>query len=200
MAIQPDGKIILAGYSLSAGGDAHRDFALARYHADGSLDFGFGAGGTVITRFKGGDSHANAMVLSAAGKIIAAGATRVENQSDFALFSYEGFLPEEPVGPSYDLRVQDETTGNVLKVNSQIGDYQFLKCGTSGATLTGRGKLKLKKAGCLIKLNQVLSDREVSASINRCKQTGSAAIRLTITGQSFALTDGNVTNNTCACP
>lgn len=197
IALAADGKTVAAGKSsgITIG------YALAAYHDDGSLDADFGAGGTVITRFKGGDSHANAMVLSAAGKIIAAGATRVENQQyDFALFSYEGFLPEAPVGPSYDLCVQDENTGNVLQVNSQTGDYQFINCGTPGATLTGRGKLKLKKAGCLIKLNQVLSDREVSASINRCKQTGAAAIRLTATGQSFALADGNVMNNTCACP
>jgi len=190
------GKTIVAGKSsgISTG------FALAVYNDDGSLDAGFGLGGTVTTRFLG-DSHANAMALSAGGKIIAVGATRVQNQQDdFAVFSYEGYLPEEPVSPSYDLCVQDESTGNVLKVNSATGDYQFIKCGTPGAMLTGRGKLKLKKAGCLIKLSQFLSDREVSASINRCKQTGSAAISITTTGQSFALTDGNITNNTCACP
>ena len=40
--VQPDGKIVVGG---SSGGD----FALARYTTDGSLDAGFGRGGTVTT-------------------------------------------------------------------------------------------------------------------------------------------------------
>src|SRR6185369_5645433 len=91
------GKTIAAGKSFGI----NTAYALAVYNDDGSLDAGFGANGTLTTYFKGNDSHANAMALSAGGKIIAAGATRSENQqNDFAVFSYEGYLPEEPAGPS----------------------------------------------------------------------------------------------------
>ena len=42
VAIQPNGKIVVAG-------NAGSDFALARYNADGSLDSSFGSGGKVVT-------------------------------------------------------------------------------------------------------------------------------------------------------
>ncbi|MBI5344265.1 MAG: hypothetical protein HZB83_02850, partial [Deltaproteobacteria bacterium] len=44
VAIQPDGKIVAAGYSWNG---ADYDFSLARYNTDGTLDAAFGAGGKV---------------------------------------------------------------------------------------------------------------------------------------------------------
>ena len=70
VAVQPiDGKIVAAG---EAGGD----FALARYETNGSLDGGFGAGGTVATEFAGSAETAFAVALQADGKIVAAGRTQ----------------------------------------------------------------------------------------------------------------------------
>ena len=48
IAIQSDGRIVVAGYS-SIGGD--NDFALARYKSDGSLDTSFDDDGTLTTDF-----------------------------------------------------------------------------------------------------------------------------------------------------
>jgi uncharacterized delta-60 repeat protein len=48
IVIQPDGKIVLAGSTVF---DTYKDFALARYNTDGSLDTGFGIGGKVTTDF-----------------------------------------------------------------------------------------------------------------------------------------------------
>ena len=48
MAIQADGKIVVAGQSPTA---AATDFALARYNADGSLDTSFDGDGKVTTDF-----------------------------------------------------------------------------------------------------------------------------------------------------
>jgi uncharacterized delta-60 repeat protein len=45
-ALQPDGKIVVAGY---AGPTGSQTLALARYNPDGSLDATFGSGGTVVT-------------------------------------------------------------------------------------------------------------------------------------------------------
>ena len=45
MALQPDGKLVVAG-------DSDANFALARYNSNGSLDASFGAGGKVITSFR----------------------------------------------------------------------------------------------------------------------------------------------------
>lgn len=48
VAIEPDGKIVAAGYATSE--DTFYDFALVRYDRDGTLDSTFGADGKVITR------------------------------------------------------------------------------------------------------------------------------------------------------
>lgn len=48
IAIQPNGKILAAGYGI-VGAEEVFDFATARYNADGSRDATFGTNGTVIT-------------------------------------------------------------------------------------------------------------------------------------------------------
>ena len=48
VAVQPDGKIVVAGY---ANIDGEEDFAVVRYKANGTLDLAFGAGGKAITEF-----------------------------------------------------------------------------------------------------------------------------------------------------
>src|SRR5262249_4024029 len=67
VAIQSDGKIVVAGSSQQNTGE---DFALARYNSDGTLDTSFGAGGEVLTAIAGG---ANGVAIQADGKIVAAG-------------------------------------------------------------------------------------------------------------------------------
>ncbi|HEX2234268.1 MAG TPA: delta-60 repeat domain-containing protein [Thermoleophilaceae bacterium] len=48
VAIQADGKIVVAGYS-TAGQNGDEDFAVARYHADGELDSSFSGDGKELT-------------------------------------------------------------------------------------------------------------------------------------------------------
>jgi uncharacterized delta-60 repeat protein len=64
-ALQPDGKIIVAG---SSGGD----FAVARLNSDGSPDAGFGTAGKATVDF-GGPTFANAVALQPNGRIVIAG-------------------------------------------------------------------------------------------------------------------------------
>ncbi|TKB90336.1 MAG: tandem-95 repeat protein [Nitrospira sp.] len=68
--IQPDGKILVGGYSDSGGSD---DFSLVRYSADGTLDTSFGGGDGVA--FAGIVGRAEAMVLQADGKVVLSGYT-----------------------------------------------------------------------------------------------------------------------------
>ncbi|MFF1630386.1 calcium-binding protein [Streptomyces sp. NPDC058272] len=69
MALQPDGRIVVAGYT----GSTRFDFALARYNANGSLDSGFGTGGRVTTDFGGTNDRANDLALQPDGRIVTAG-------------------------------------------------------------------------------------------------------------------------------
>lgn len=71
LVVQPDGKLVVAG-TFGPFGTVNRDFALARYQSDGSVDTSFGSGGFVITDL-GEDSEAAALVLQADGKLVMAG-------------------------------------------------------------------------------------------------------------------------------
>ena len=53
VAIQADGRIVVAGAVSVAGELPHYDFALLRYTPDGSLDTSFGSGGMQTTSFNG---------------------------------------------------------------------------------------------------------------------------------------------------
>ena len=85
LAIQSDGKIVVAGYS-NAGGTF--DFALARYNTNGSLDTSFSAGGKVTTDFGGSDDLGRSVALQGDGKIVVAGDSNVGSTFDFALARY----------------------------------------------------------------------------------------------------------------
>ena len=67
LGIQPDGKIVAAGY-------ARGGFAVARYNPNGTLDNTFAGDGKIITSV-GGNDTSYAMALQPNGKIIVVGST-----------------------------------------------------------------------------------------------------------------------------
>ena len=71
--LQPDGKIIVVGSASYDSFNQDIGFALARFNTDGSVDFGFGAGGKQITDFFGAGAKANGVVLQPDGKFVVAG-------------------------------------------------------------------------------------------------------------------------------
>lgn len=92
IAIQPDGKILVAGFSQN---DFDDDFALARFNESGSLDNTFGTGGKVILDLGGEEDEGWSVALQPDGKILVAGDTYIEGfESDFALirFNSDGSL------------------------------------------------------------------------------------------------------------
>jgi uncharacterized delta-60 repeat protein len=97
VAIQPDGRIVVAGeagspyYVLtSVGGGGKRQggkVALARYRTDGSRDPTFGGDGRVMTNLTPKIDTANGVVLQPDGKIVAAGtAGEAEGSFDSRFF------------------------------------------------------------------------------------------------------------------
>ena len=74
--IQPNGKIILAGYTMCclAGGEK---FAMIRFNTNGTIDNSFGASGKVVTAININTDIALAVALQLDGKIILAGQTFV---------------------------------------------------------------------------------------------------------------------------
>ena len=70
IALQPDGKIVVAGECRS-GGSA--DFCPARYQRDGALDPSFNGTGKLKSAISGDDVAASALALQPDGKIVVAG-------------------------------------------------------------------------------------------------------------------------------
>ena len=98
IAIQPDGKIIVAG-PVKRSVFLH-DFAVARYNSDGILDTTtFGTGGWVFTDFNVDHDFANALILQPDGRIVVAGAATFEESYYFAIARYTEY---GVLDPSFD--------------------------------------------------------------------------------------------------
>ena len=92
VAVQPDGKIIVAGHATDAAGTGN-DFAVARYDIDGSLDTTFGEDGTglVTTDIAGIADFAYAVTLQPDGAIVLAG--RVSDDGGGGFFGLARYSP-----------------------------------------------------------------------------------------------------------
>lgn len=81
VAIQPDGKIVLAGSSNTG---TKNDFAVLRYKSDGSLDNTFSGDGKQTTAIGVGGDIGNSVLIQMDGKIVVAGSSG----DDYALVRY----------------------------------------------------------------------------------------------------------------
>ena len=88
VALQPDGKIIVAGYTNNPGTN---DFAVARINADGTEDATFDVDGEVTISF-GGDDRATGVVVQDDGKIVVVGSTTSNNDFAIARLNANGSL------------------------------------------------------------------------------------------------------------
>ena len=95
VAIQSDGKIVVAGYSNNGSND---DFALVRYNTDGTLDTSFDSDGKVTTAIGSSNEVAFSVAIQSDGKIVVAG-YRCDGGCDFALVRYAG-TPPAPATPT----------------------------------------------------------------------------------------------------
>ena len=103
VAVQPDGRIVVAGYSCDSGtcgptGDS--SFRLVRYTADGGLDTDFGDGGMVTTAIGAGRSQAYDVLLLPDGRIVAGGVASVRG-SDPGSFALAGYLADGRLDPGF---------------------------------------------------------------------------------------------------
>jgi uncharacterized delta-60 repeat protein len=85
VAIQGDGKIVVAG---SSAGVATDDFALVRYDSGGALDSSFGGGDGMVFTGLGGDDVIYGLALQADGKILVAGCDPGVNFPRFIVARY----------------------------------------------------------------------------------------------------------------
>ncbi len=140
VAIQADGKILVAGHSNSR-------FALARYNIDGSLDTSFDEDGRVTTAVGKQDSYGYSLALQPDGRILVAGYGSNGQNADFALARYnpDGSLDTgfSPAANSLDdaPTVQEQNT-NVLDSDVRLVDAELQASGNyngSSLNLTRHG-------------------------------------------------------------
>ncbi|MGH9837465.1 MAG: esterase-like activity of phytase family protein [Blastocatellia bacterium] len=97
----------------------------------------------------------------------------------------------------FDLCLQDERSGDVLRLNSLTGEYLFIRCGVGGFMLQGRGAID--RTGC----NLRLADPRLRVEIEDCpgagERRGEAAFRTGPLGARFFIRDGNLNDNDCVC-
>jgi uncharacterized delta-60 repeat protein len=158
VAVAPGGKVVVAGFSDMGGG---RDFALARYRHDGSLDPSFGSGGKVLTDFGSPSDLALDAALAPNGKIVAAGSSFVGGDFEFALARYNrDGSPDASFGSGGTVLTHlgffAEATGVTVEPNGKIvaagtSDFDFAVArynrdgsldpsfGSGGTVITGFG-------------------------------------------------------------
>ena len=124
VAVQPDGKIVVAGFALPNNA-VDLDFALARYNPDGTLDTSFDGDGIVTTNLGTQSDDAVAVAIQPDGKIVAVGNT--DNGVGVARYQPNGALD-----------TTFNTTGTA--VNN-------LGMDAHGATLTPAGNIMVAGAG-----------------------------------------------------
>jgi uncharacterized delta-60 repeat protein len=112
LAIQPDGKIVAAGFSWSDGFTGI-DFAIDRYNPDGSLDTNFDSDGKVTTDFGASFETAWSVAIQPDGKIVAAGSMGDAFDEDFALVRYN---PDGSLDTSF---------GGGGMVTTSFGGFEF---------------------------------------------------------------------------
>ncbi len=99
---------------------------------------------------------------------------------------------------TFDILLQDNTSGDMLRINSFTGDYQFTRCGAEGFVRNDTGgRRAISRLGSRITLNDAL----VSAVVDTASFRGSATIKNpNLIGPNFAIQDSDTRNNTGTCP
>ena len=121
--IQPDGKILAAGFSYAETGNfGGLNFALLRLNADGSPDDGFGTNGRVIADFGQGESISNIQLLPD-GKILAIGQSYSENDESIeiivAKFNSNGTI-DESWATSGSIKIGNRPNSEVFAFSSVL--------------------------------------------------------------------------------
>ncbi|MGH8213487.1 MAG: hypothetical protein ACREPP_09710 [Rhodanobacteraceae bacterium] len=117
VALQPDGKLVVAGTTYTNNDFSGEDFALARYNPDGTIDASFGSNGRVTTDFPGLAAEISAVLVQPDGKILVAGGA-------FPLFTFLGNFELARYNPDGSLDA-GFGSGGIVTTHFPQGSYAF---------------------------------------------------------------------------
>jgi uncharacterized delta-60 repeat protein len=129
VAIQSDGKIVVAGeVDISSGAD-FANFVVARYSTNGTLDASFGLGGQLTTDIGGGTNSGRNIVLQANGAIVVSGEPfgtfAGSDHTDVVRYNLDG-SPDSTFGSGGKLTLSGARVGEGLALQ---GDGKFVLAG-----------------------------------------------------------------------
>ena len=133
VAIQRDGKSVVAGYSDRESA-RNGDFELARYNRDGSLDGSFGVGGRVITDIGGREQTLRDVAIAPDGRIVVAGMINFGRSSTGKDFAVARYTPSGSLDSSFG---GGDGVATTSFDNSRFADH------ANGVVLLSGGKILL---------------------------------------------------------
>ena len=130
VTIDSKGRIVAAGYAVVNSGGFSGQFALARYHSDGSLDNTFASNGKLITDFTSTTSESvNAMSIDKKDRIVVAGSgySGAAGGYEFVLARYKengdldsSFSHDGKLGTDFTSSLNEEANAIAIDSNSKI--------------------------------------------------------------------------------
>ena len=161
LALQPDGKIVISGLAITAGGTF--DFFVLRLNANGSPDTSFDGDGKVTTAIGSGHDFGTSVMVQSDGKIVLVGQTANGAVFDVAIVRYttSGALDPTfdgdgklvmPFGSVSNVRwaVLQQPNGKIVAAGTHNGDFTVVRCLPNGAmdtNFSGDGILITDVAG-----------------------------------------------------
>ena len=121
VAIQPDGKILVAGefsFESNVSGEGS-DITVARFNSNGTLDLGFGGSGTgqLASDIGGRVNTARQLVLQSDGRIVVSGTPPGAQHTDLMRFNANG-LPDNSFGGNGKLTILGSDVGQGLALQA----------------------------------------------------------------------------------
>lgn len=134
VAVQPDGRILVAGFAGVDPGTSRASVALFRYLPDGALDGSFGHHGVVTASFKG-DATANAIALQPDGRILLGGSADLGDitpRPDFLLLRYlPNGKPDATFGASGVVTTKVSGSSDIANAVAYMNDDRIVVAGTA---------------------------------------------------------------------
>ena len=212
VAIQGDGKIVVAGFTSDGGAVA--EFAVVRYNSDGSLDTTFSGDGKQTTSVGAYYSYASGVVIQADGKVVVVGERNDCgggncSNSDFALVRYDsdGSLDTTfsgdgkqttPIGTSSAVAedVALQADGKIVGTNGS-GNFAVVRYDPDGSldtTFSGDGKQTRATVGAVSASAEALTIQGDGKIVTAGKSsigttTDFAVVRYSVDGANAPLTD-----------
>jgi uncharacterized delta-60 repeat protein len=161
VALEPDGKVVVAGTAGSATGTQY--LAVARYDPDGSLDPTFGTGGVVLTQIDGATSSDAYAVALFRGEILVAGDAGPSYPQGEPIVA--AYTPAGALDPGFG-------TGGVVSFSALAGSGSFFDAiAVSPRAIVAAGEDTRRHAGDFLAAELTPGGRRVGSFGSRGIQT-----------------------------